>query len=178
MDPAVQTTLRLGLALLFLWGAHHKARNRAGFRGALAQYRILPKRWVSPAAALIVAAECGIAAALLVPGLGPAPALAAAALLASYSGAISVNLFRGRRAIDCGCAGPAGPRAISEGLVARNAVLILLAALSALPIQARALVWFDAFTVGAGVSALALLYAAVDVGMANALRLRRLGDEA
>ena len=45
-------------------------------------------------------------------------------LLALYAGAMAVNLARGRRDLDCGCAGPGVRRPVGEGLLIRNGALI------------------------------------------------------
>ncbi len=174
MDPALGTVLRLGLGLLLLAASRHKLGDFARFRAAVANYRIVPEWGIAPVAATLAAAEGLTGIWLLAPGAGPVPALAAAALLSVYSAAVAINLVRGRRAIDCGCTGPGVRRPLSEGLLLRNAVLILLAASCAFPQAARPLVWIDAVTVAAGVGVLLLLHAAVDASLANAPRLREL----
>ncbi len=174
LDPALQAVLRLSLALLLLGASLHKVRDFAGFRAALDQYRLLPVRWADAAAALLLLAELGTGIALLLPGPAPAAALAAALLLLLYSAAIAINLARGRREIDCGCAGPGARRPLSEALIARNALLIGVAAACALPPAGRPLVWLDVLTVTGGAAALVLLYGALDAALANAPRLREL----
>ena len=174
-DPAVLWALRLGLALLFLAAAAHKARNFAGFRAALAGYRLLPARWTGAAAALLLLAEVGTGIALLLPGGVRSAALAAALLLGLYSAAIGINLARGRREIDCGCGGSGSRRPLSDALIARNALLIAVAGACSLSPAGRPLVWLDALTVTGGAAALALLYTALDAALANAPRLRELG---
>ena len=144
------------------------------FRAALVDYRLLPAGACGAAAVALVGAEALVGVALFVPTLAAVAALAAAGLLGLYSGAIAVNLARGRRAIDCGCMGPAGRRELGWELVARNVALVAGAAMCALPSAPRALVWIDVFTIGAGVLVAALLYAAIDTGLANARRLRSL----
>jgi hypothetical protein len=174
VDPVIQATLRLGLAALFASAARHKWRDLAAFRAALARYALLPERAVGPAALGLAACEVALALALLAPAGARAAGAAAAALLALYSAAIAVNLARGRRDIDCGCAGPGHRRALGGGLIARNALLALGAALCALPVAPRPLVWLDAWTLVAASAALGLLYAALDAALANAPRLRAL----
>ncbi len=174
MDPALGIALRLGLALVLLGSSRHKLRDFAAFRSAVSNYRIVPERWGIAAAALLLAIELAVGLWLAFPGAGAAPALAAAALLTIYSAAIAVNLLRGRREIDCGCAGRGTRRPLSEGLLLRNAALIGLAALCAVPMAGRALVWIDAVTAVAGVVVWLLLYAAIDASLAIAPRLREL----
>src|SRR5437870_1480218 len=127
MDPVIDLTLRTALALLFFVAAGHKLRDLDRFRATLAEYRLLPAGLVPLAAALVVAVEVAAAGALLVPGARAAGLVVAAALLALYGAAIAINLARGRRDIDCGCAGPAVRRPITGALVARNAALAALA---------------------------------------------------
>jgi hypothetical protein len=180
LDPALSLALRLALAWLLLAAALHKARHRNAFRAALAGYRLLPGRWVAAAAWGLAAAELSAGLLLLSApardgaawdGATPAGAALAGGLFVLYGGAIGLNLARGRRHIDCGCAGPGGRRTLSEGLLLRNVVLVLAVVTAALPPPARPWVWIDAVTVSGGVAALALLYAAIDAVLANAPRL-------
>ena len=115
-----------------------------------------------------------MAAGLLVRPLAASAALAAAALLVVYAGAMLVNLWRGRRDIDCGCAGPARRQPLGAGLVARNGVLVAAALAAALPGTARSLTWLDASTIAFASGALALLYVAVEGLLANAPRVAAL----
>jgi hypothetical protein len=182
IDPAVHLVLRAALALLFIWAAAHKLRGVTAFRAALADYALLPRRWLGPAAALLIAAELSVAAGLWLRGADIAAAAVGAGLLAIYAGAIAVNLQRGRRDIDCGCMGVAGRQPLSSALVGRNLVLAVVALLCTLPTAPRELTWVDGLTIVAGVVTLALLYAAVDGLLAQApqraRRARRFPDAA
>lgn len=170
-DPAVQAILRAACALLFASAALHKLRDPRGFREALGGYRLLPSSWLAPTAIALPFAELGAALALASPGLTGAGATAGAGLLILYGGAIGLNLLRGRRSIDCGCGGPGGRRPIGAALVWRNAGLVAALLLAARPSSARAWTWLDGVTLVAGVTTLALLYAALDVLLANRGRL-------
>ncbi len=171
MDPVVDVTLRAALALLLLAAAGHKLRDLPRFRATLADYRLLPHAIVPAAAGLVAGVELAIAAALLVL---PRPALvAAAALLAVYAVAIGINLARGRRHIDCGCAGPAARQTISGRLVARNVLLATSALAGLAPAHPRPLVWVDALTIVGSTAALAALYATLDRMLADAPALAR-----
>ena len=174
MDPVVDATLRTALALLFAVAAVHKLRDVRRFRATLAEYRVLPAGAVPAAAALVVAAECGVAGGLAVPALAPAALVGAAALLLLYAAAVGVNLRRGRLELDCGCAGPAARRPIGGSLVVRNVVVAAVALAALAPVRARPLGWLDAITVAAATAALAGLYAAVDRMAAHAPALARL----
>lgn len=173
VDPALQLALRGGLALLLFAAAAHKWADRAAFRAALADYRVLPARAVAASAAALPGLELALGALLLTPAGEPA-AGATAGLLSLYTAGIAWNLARGRRDLDCGCFGPARRRPLSGGLLARNALLVAAAGLAAAPASPRALLWIDAVTVAAGVAVLALLYAAIDGALANAPRSRAL----
>ena len=97
---------------------------------------------------------------------------------ASAAAAIGVNLARGRRHIDCGCAGPHARRPIGPGLVVRNTVLAAVALAALAPVYDRPLVWVDALTVSGAVLALAALYVAADRLMAYGPALARLREVA
>ena len=171
MDPAADLTLRAAFALLFAVAASHKVRDPARFRATLADYRLLPAPFVWPAAMLTIGAELAVAVVLLVSSwraLGP---LTAAALLCVYAVAMAINLARGRRHLDCGCAGPAHRQPISGGLVVRNA---LLAATVLVAVRPRPLLWVDVLTVTAATATLAALYASLDRLLAQAPALARL----
>src|SRR5216117_2045159 len=172
MDPVIDVTLRTALALLFFVAAGDKLRDLGRFRATLAEYRLLPAGLVPLAAALVVGAEAAAAGARAT-GL-----VSAATLLLVYGAAVAINLARGRRDIDCGCAGPAVRRPISGALVARNAALAALALAGLFPVHPRALLWVDALTVAGATAALAAFYASLDRMIAFAPGLARLRGDA
>jgi hypothetical protein len=174
VDPAVDLAVRVALALLFSSAATHKLRDLPAFRAAVADYRLLPELLAPAVATALVAAEVALAAALV---LGPRlpGALAAAALLGLYGGAIALALARGRRDVDCGCGGPALRQPLSAGLVARNALLACAATTGLAPLSPRPLVWVDALTIAGTVLALSALYAATSRLLAQAPALARPG---
>jgi hypothetical protein len=170
IDPALQLAARGAVALLFAAAAAHKLRDVGAFRSAVEAYELMPRLWVVPVSALLIGAEVGIAAGCLLPRVGPVAAAAAAALLSVYAGAIAVNLQRGRRDIDCGCAGPSRRQPLSAWLVGRNALLVAVALAAALPTTGRPLTWLDGATVAAALAALSLLYSAAEGLLAEAPR--------
>jgi hypothetical protein len=159
------TTVRVALALLLLTSVSHKLRDFRRFVAVVGDYRLLPARAAAPAAGAVVSAEAILGVGLLVPATAAASAAGATLLLGVYSGAIAVNLWRGRGAIDCGCGRPGSEQPLSGALLLRNTVLVLAAVAGALPSTARAMVWVDVLTIVAGVVALSLLYAAVGTGL-------------
>lgn len=174
MDPVVDTSVRIGLAWLLLGAALHKARGFREFVPTLAAYRLLPERASAAAAAAVIALELGIGAMLLAPALWTTALLGAVALLALYSAAISVNLLRGRRHIDCGCSGPARRQPLSQWLLVRNGLLIALGLLALWPAPTRSLTWFDGVTIAAAVAVAGAAYATSNQLVANAPDLARL----
>ena len=174
LDPVIPLVIALSLAALWLAAATHKLRAFGAFSAVVTDYRLVPARAAGVCAAAVTASELGLGIGLLFPA-GRNPALAGSALvLALYAGAIAVNLLRGRRFIDCGCAGFAGLQPLGAWLVVRNLALALMALAATLPAQGRALVWFDAVVVAAAAGASAFLYAAINRLFAQAPDLARL----
>lgn len=174
LDPALELALRGSVALLFLVAAVHKIRGFAGFQATLADYRLLPRALVAPAAVGLVALELALVAALVLPGLREVGGIGAAALLLLYAVAMAINLARGRRHIDCGCLGPAARQSLAEWLVLRNALVAAAALGCLLPVGARPLVCVDAVTVAGAIAVLAGIYTSVHLLMANAPELAQL----
>lgn len=115
------------LMLVFLGGAVPKLGAWEEFVGVVYNYRILPDATARPLAYLIPIAELGVGIALAVPALRVPAAAFAAFLLGLFSLAITVNLLRGRREIDCGCFSSVLKQNLSWWLVVRNLGLIALA---------------------------------------------------
>lgn len=174
LDPAFRLALQASLSLLLASAAWHKLRDVGAFRAAVENYRLLPPVWTVPFATAAIAAECGLAVGLWLPGVRGIAALGCAALLGLYATAMAIVLGRGRRDIDCGCAGPAHRQSVRPALVARNGVLIVAALLAGLPAAPRPLTWIDAPTIGLAPAVAACLYLAVDGLLANGPRLAAL----
>lgn len=166
VDPVFSLTVAWCLALLLGVAAAHKLTHWHDFRAALAGYALVANPLVSTAAGTLMVTESTLAVALVL-GLPGAP-IGAACLLTAYAAAMAASLLRGRRLADCGCGGRRQPP--SWGLVARNLVLIAAALTLLLPEADRALGWLDGFTIAAGATVLALLYAAIDGLLADRAR--------
>ncbi len=177
LDPTIAIMLRLSLALLLLTAALHKLRVFDRFRETVLDYRLLPPALAGVASVGILGAEMGIAAALLSPA-ATFGLLGAAGLLGTYGAAIGINLWRGRRHIDCGCVGPALRQSLSEWLVVRNGGLVTLALAGLAPVASRPLGWIDVVTIAGGVAVLAATYGSVNQLIANAPELARLRERA
>jgi hypothetical protein len=163
LDPAVEILLVAAAALLFGSAAVHKARAPAKFAAALEAYRLLPRQLLAPATLLVPLAEMAAALGMLWRLTRPAAAVLGAMLLATYAAGIAINLRRGRRDIDCGCAGFGQRRAIAPWMVWRNLALALCLLFLLLPRGSRALTWSDAWTIAAALAAGTLLYLAADL---------------
>ncbi len=178
LDPLFVALVLLPLAVLFGASGAGKLSDRRGFRGVLAAYRLLPagRGVLTLATWLLPLLE--ICAALLMTGAlaaGRPPLLVAAAgglaalLLTVYALAMAINLLRGRARIDCGCLGfGAHGRRIRWAMVVRNLVLAgIVLAVAVLPAGGRSFGWLDIFTLLAGATVFALIYAAVETAFAN-----------
>lgn len=177
LDPAIEVVLRGGLALLFGVTAFEKFRDFDAFRTAVIGYALLPERVVGAIAVALASGEASLGVALVTPAawhLRQPALLASAALLALYGVAIAVNLARGRRDIDCGCAGPAARQPLSEWLLARNALLVAMALACLGGPASRPLVWIDALTVSGGIAMLGATWLAAHRLQANAPAIARL----
>jgi hypothetical protein len=162
LDPAVGSLIVIAVGLLFAVGAIHKLRDLALFAHVFAAYRMLPDSAARRLAWLIPCAELAIAAALALPMSRHAAVIGAIGLLAAYAVGLALNLARGRRDLDCGCAAAGNRRSIAPWMVWRNLFLILCLGIAALPWSSRPLSAADVLTIAAGLMAIALLYAAID----------------
>ena len=166
LDPVLGLALRSSVALVLLSAAVHKLRDPAAFAAVVADYRLVPRASALVLSRLIILAELMVGATL---PIARGAAVGAFALFAMYSAAIAINLRRGRRDLDCGCAGPARRVPIGPSLLVRNAVLIAGSLAALLPSAARDLVWLDGVTLIASIAALALLYGAAEIVMSHPL---------
>ncbi len=171
IDPIAAWVARLVLAGVFAAAALHKWRDLRGFSEAVAAHRLVPSALVPAIACAFAACETAVALGLLWPASAVGASAAAASLLALYSGAIAINLARGRREIDCGCS--AHPQPLSHGLLLRNALLAAVALPAALPVSSRELVWIDALSVAACAAALSFVWIAAQSLAFSAARLGR-----
>lgn len=160
IDPAVGGLLVASAALLFLSAAIHKLRDLWRFREVFAAYRLVPAgRHLAP---IVPALELAVAVGLLFENLRAIALWTGVALLLAYAIAIAINLSRGRRDLDCGCAGPNERRPISAWMVWRNVGMAIALGAALLPWGDRALVLTDGVTVGFGTACCALVYLCLD----------------
>ncbi len=175
-DPVTVGAMVGALALIRFAAAWHKVSERDVFVGALQAYRLLPPGAAPALARVLPGIEIGLGIGILLPAGRQAALLAAAALLAVYAAAMTINLLRGRREIDCGCGGEGHP--LSWGLVGRNLVLIGIALLISGPTRERDLEWLDMVTLLGGVLAFYALYLLIDELLRQFARIAQVRGQA
>lgn len=121
--------LRVSLGAICLWAGLEKVRGLDAFAHGLAGYRLVPLRFVRPAAVTIVVVELAVGA-LLIAGVAPLVATAGAiALFALFAVALGVGLARGDRG-PCHCFGASDAEPISPLALIRALALLGLAAVT------------------------------------------------
>ena len=170
IDPLLQLSLAVPLALLFFLAARHKQADGPHFQAQLAAYEILPSAMLPAVSRLLPIGELAAALGLLLPQTRGAAAVLAGGLLLCYAAAMAVNLTRGRVHIDCGCG--ATPQPLSGWLVTRNIVIAGAAFTGALPATTRALGASDIVLLVLLSAVLAITYAMVGQLTANHSVLR------
>jgi len=173
VDPVIALGLVLLLGWVLLDAGLGKLRDVALTAAHIDDYRLLPDGAGAWLARPLGVFEVCLAVLLLLP-VARIPALYfAAILLGGYGLAITVNLLRGRRDIDCGCGGVGQSQRLSVALPLRNALLVAAALLSAASpgVPSHWSGWLFALFCAAVV---ALLYASVNGLLANHQQLERL----
>jgi len=173
-DPAAAGIVVGALALILSGAAWHKFGEPQAFLSALAGYRLVPDALLGTTARIVPVLEAALALGLLLPVTRTAALAGTAVLIATYAGAMAINLLRGRSYIDCGCGGATHP--LSWGLVARNALLVAVALAFAGPTAERPLDWIDGITLIAGVLAFYVAYLMADELLRQASRMARAGE--
>ena len=175
IDPVIELSIRLALAFLFAAAAWHKVSDRVRFGAVIDAYDLLPSWLVASAARLLPLVEASIAIGLLYPPSQDGAVIAAVSLFVLYTAAISVNLARGRREIDCGCFAASARVPLSSWLVFRNVVLIVAACALLIPVRTRTLIWVDGLTVAMALTTVSVLWAAGQRLAQTGPALRRFG---
>jgi hypothetical protein len=172
MDPLLHL-VAIGFILLVLARAViEQALAFATHIANLRDYRLLPDQLVPIAAAALLAAEIAAMAGLVVPVAVPIGAVLATLLLVLYAAAMAAVLWSGRGEIECGCGGDG--QLVSWALVARNGVLVVIAAGILLPETSRPLHWPDLLVGPVAVLVLYLLLAIAEQAIGTSAAIRRL----
>ena len=167
LDPAIAAIAGVATATIFLGSAAMKFWQPMEFRGAVENYRLVPEAMAGALAWIVPALELAGALGLMVAATRAA-ALLLLSLIAGFTGAIALNLVRGRRDLDCGCFGPLLRQPISGWLLARNGVIALLVIIAVAPIDRRPLAPLDYATIASATAALVFLYGAANYLLATA----------
>jgi hypothetical protein len=168
------TISTLLLSYLFVVSGWQKLADLAYFQDVITEYNILPASWSPWLARALPIVEIGAGLALLIPAFQLPALVTVTLLLAGYTFAMALNITRGRRDLDCGCAGPGQEQTISGWLLGRNLVLISLALLAAPALQQYSLGWTGWAVALLGTTVLALLYHIFNQLIANNNLLRRI----
>lgn len=175
IDPVIQLLISLGFSLLFVVSGIHKLSNRLRFQEIVDAYQIVPSGWGPFVVVKIGIVELTLGAAWLIGNSVLIP-LFSAVLLNIYIIAISINLFRGRTYIDCGCgfSGFTGAQENNDGiqqlsfsLVGRNFSLVGLLLISVLPISNREIGVVDYLSIMLGLLSAFFIYAATNQLLSN-----------
>jgi uncharacterized membrane protein len=175
IDPVVGWMAAAAAAAIFAASGALKFYDVESFRGAVTNYRLIPEWMATPFAWIAPVIECAAALGLLLSPIRASAALALIVMLAVFTGAIAINLARGRTDIDCGCFGPALRQRLSGWLLLRNGALFALLGLALMPPGARAMDVLDFATVAMAAATIVVLYTAANYLIANAPGLRALG---
>ena len=102
LDPSVAIAVRVLVAAIFVEAFVGKLWHLAELPGVIANYRLVPAVVVPIATWGLLGLEGSIPFLLVFDASVRKGAVLAAALLVTFGVAIAINLWRGRRAIDCG----------------------------------------------------------------------------
>jgi uncharacterized membrane protein len=175
IDPVLAWMAAAAAAVIFAASGALKFYDLEAFRGAVTNYRLIPEAFATPFAWTAPVIECAAALGLLLSPIRASAALVLIALLGVFTGAIVINLARGRTDIDCGCFGPALRQRLSWWLLVRNGALFALLAIALIPASARPMSFLDLATAGMAAATVVVLYTAANYLIANAPGLRALG---
>lgn len=118
--------LRILLATLFLSTGFDKLMKKEEHFVILKEYRIIPEKLNRLLGTIEIYIEVITGIMLLIGLFVKTFGLIAIFLLLTYSYAIGLNLYRGRKEISCGCGGIAGNHHLSWKLIFRNSILIII----------------------------------------------------
>jgi hypothetical protein len=163
IDPTITWTIALSVAALLATAAIHKFIAWDDFRAVVRNYELLPDALVSFGAGIVTVLEASAAVLLVFSASRASGAYLAATLLGVYSGAMTINLFRGRVDLDCGCLGVARRQPIRWWMVSRNLIIAGVTLLAAARPTPRALGGLDALTITGAALSLTALYVAYNL---------------
>jgi len=178
MDPVVILIISIAMSLMFGAGAANKLRAWPGFRSAVETYRLMPTSLSGMISIVLLTLESLAAVLAPIPPTRQLALTTMAVLLLLYTAGIGINLYRGRREMDCGCGGAASRHPISGWLMARNLLLLGFVLLASIPASTRPLNWLDLLVTTFGVLIAGGLYMGTEQLLSQAPRLARLRSQA
>ena len=119
----VPVVLRVAVGGVLIWAGLAKVSEPALFAQTVRAYNVLPLAFINGFAVVVPWMEIVTGACLLAGFWSRGAALAALALLLSFSVALVVNIFRGAN-LDCGCFGLDGTRGSLHGALVQDLLLI------------------------------------------------------
>lgn len=127
--PIFLALVRYILAVVFLVASLGKIREPGSFIKTVAGYRLLPSFVVRPFGLLLPWIEFALGVILLIGWETRLASVATCLLYLMFIGALTINLARGRKDLDCGCFGSKHKHEIDRGLIIRDILLLLGAGL-------------------------------------------------
>ena len=167
IDPIFLTLICYCFALLFGLAGAHKLSNRSETQTLIDAYNLVPAPLLAPASLLVPILELAIGAGLMFGATRSIAVIAGGVLLIAYGAAMAINLYRGKRDLDCGCSFGDRAQKISPPLVYRNALLATLIFMAAMPVSNRETGMMDAFIIAVSLIAASILYAAANTLIEN-----------
>jgi hypothetical protein len=147
IDPILQSTAALTLALVFGIAGVGKMMAWAELEGVIRNYRIAPGALAPLLSRVVPPVEILVTIAVLIPATRALGGLGALVLLTVFAVAMGINLLRGRTDIDCGCFRSTLRQNLSWWLLVRNAILAVLALGCLMAPAERDLGWADSFVI-------------------------------
>ncbi|MEO7039422.1 MAG: MauE/DoxX family redox-associated membrane protein [Candidatus Elarobacter sp.] len=129
--PVAILILRVLIGAVFVVAGFSKAGHADVFAAQIAGFRLLPQLVIAPLALVLPYLEMLLGGYLIVGLFTRTSAWIAVVLLGAFDAAIASAVVRGLT-ISCGCFGPNDTTVTSWAEVARDAVLVVLAAIVAL----------------------------------------------
>lgn len=117
---------RMLLGTILLTSAIEKIRKKNEHKAIVVAYKIIPEYTDKYFIVVEILVELVVGLFLIIGYMLKLSSLLAIALLVTYTLAILINIYRGKKEMSCGCGGVVGDHKISWKLVFRNALLMLL----------------------------------------------------
>jgi hypothetical protein len=158
-DLMIQLVAALSLTIVLGYSSFAKLRDRGRFSIAVTNLGV-PTRFVSLVTTGIPVIEMALAIGLVIPGLRQPCGIAAAGLVFIFTAVIAINLVSHEERPSCNCFGASSARPIGKQTLVRNAVIISVAVLAALPPTEMDLndhAWLLIIVAAAGLELLAVL---------------------